>query len=332
MTQTLMKTKEPILEESNTRFTLFPIKYHSLFELYVEHANLIWLANEIQLHEDVQKFQTLPENVKHFLTRVLAFFAASDGIVNENLAIKFYNEVQIPEARAFYSIQMAIETVHSHVYSLLIDTYVQEPLEKDRLFRAIETIPSIQSKATWALNWLSSDRSFAERLLAFVAVEGIMFQSSFAAIYWLKGKQDWELPGLIQANNFIARDENLHALFGCKLYNELENKLPVETVHELFLQAYEVEKEFVLDALPVSMIGMNSELMLQHLQVMTNFWLVRHLNLPALFPKAPSESPFEFMKTMALPEAANFFERKDVNYNRIGAIHQEEINLSDFDL
>ncbi len=255
---------EPILKENKDRFVLFPIKHHDIWEMYKKAEASFWTAEEIDLSSDGQDWENkLSEDEKHFIKHVLAFFAASDGIVNENLAVNFMNEVQYPEARCFYGFQIMIENIHSETYSLLIDTYIKDPNEKDRLFNSIDTLPCVGKKADWALRWIESE-SFAERLIAFAAVEGIFFSGSFCSIFWLKKRG--LMPGLTFSNELISRDEGLHCDFACLLYSQLENKLPEEKVKAIITNAVEIEKDFVSDALPVRLIGMNAEMMCQYIE------------------------------------------------------------------
>src|SRR3982751_6100055 len=255
---------EPILAENKDRFVLFPIKYKDIWEFYKKAEASFWTAEEIDLAADIADWNNkLNDNERHFIKHVLAFFAASDGIVNENLAINFLNEVQYPEARCFYGFQIMMENIHSETYSLLIDTYIKDPAEKDKLFHAVDTVPCVGKKAEWALRWINNG-SFAERLVAFAAVEGIFFSGSFCSIFWLKKRG--LMPGLTFSNELISRDEGLHCDFACLLYGMLQNKLSQERIYEIISNAVEIEKEFVCDALPVNLIGMNSELMAQYIE------------------------------------------------------------------
>mgnify|MGYP000849027710 CR=1 FL=1 len=251
------KETEPILMENPNRFVLFPIKYSQVWEMYKKHMASFWTAEEIDLYADLKDWERLTKDEKHFIKYVLAFFAASDGIVNENLAQQFCTEVQIPEARCFYGFQIAMENIHSETYSLLIDTYIKDQNEKNFLFNAIQNIPVIQKKAAWAMKWINDNDSFAERLVAFAAVEGIFFSGSFCSIFWLKKRS--LMPGLTFSNELISRDEGLHTDFACLLYSLLENKLTQEKVHAIITEAVEIEKQFISEALPVELIGINSE-------------------------------------------------------------------------
>lgn len=248
--------EEPILKENPNRFVLFPIKYNDIWKMYKEQVASFWTAEEIDLYNDINDWEKLNSDEQHFIKHVLAFFAASDGIVTENLAEQFCSEVQIPEARCFYGFQIAMENIHSETYSLLIDSYIKDPKEKDMLFDAVHNFEVIHKKAQWAMNWINSTSSFGERLIAFAAVEGIFFSGSFCAIFWLKKRG--LMPGLTFSNEMISRDEGLHTDFACLLYSHLQNKLPLERVHEIIVEAVKIEREFVTDALPVELIGMNS--------------------------------------------------------------------------
>ena len=260
-----------LLKPNDQRFVTFPIEYPALWEMYKKHLAVFWTVEEIDLVPDKVDWEKLNDSERHFVTHVLAFFAASDGIVNENLAVRFYNEIQIPEARQFYSIQILIEAIHSEMYSLLIDTYIQDVKEKDKLFNALETLPAIAKKAQWAMKWMGSQASFAERLIAFCAVEGIFFSGSFCAIFWLKKRG--LMPGLCTSNEFISRDEGLHCEFAGLLHQHLqsENQCPPESIRSIVIEAVEIEKEFITDALPVSLIGMNAEMMKQYIEYVADF-------------------------------------------------------------
>jgi len=255
---------EPILRENKDRFVLFPIKHADIWNMYKKAEASFWTAEEIDLSADLVDWaERLNDDERHFIKHVLAFFAASDGIVNENLAINFMNEVQYPEARCFYGYQIMIENIHSETYSLLIDTYIKDSTEKNRLFHAIDTVPAVKRKAEWALRWIEKG-SFQERLVAFAAVEGIFFSGSFCSIFWLKKRG--LMPGLSFSNELISRDEGLHCDFACLLYSQLRNKLPESKVHEIIMNAVEIEKDFVTDAIPVQLIGMNAQLMCQYIE------------------------------------------------------------------
>ena len=250
-----MNSPEPLLDRNPDRFCAFPIKYQDIWEMYKKAEASFWTAEEIDLQEDTKHWLSLNDNEQHFISHVLAFFASSDGIVLENLAVRFMSDIQIPEARAFYGFQIMIENVHSELYSLLIDTYIKNPIQKLKLFKAIETIDVIKKKAEWAMNWIGSDRSFAERLIAFACVEGIFFSSSFAAIYWIKKRG--LMPGLTLSNEFISRDEALHSEFAILLYTKLYEKIEKSKIMEIVREAVEIEKEFITESLPCRWIGMS---------------------------------------------------------------------------
>ena len=304
---------EKILQENPGRFVLFPITHNDIWKYYKQQEASFWTAEEIDLQQDVSDWvNKLNDDERHFVKHVLAFFAASDGTVNENLAENFINDVQYTEAKFFYGFQIAMENIHSETYSLLIDSLIKDTEEQDRLFNAIETIPAIQKKAEWALKWIDSE-SFAERLIAFAAVEGIFFSGSFCSIFWLKKRG--LMPGLTFSNELISRDEGLHCDFACHLYNEhIENKLPEGRIEEIILSALEIEKEFILEALPVRLIGMNADLMEQYLEFVTDR-LLDSLNIEKKFN---TENPFDFMQNIALQGKTNFFEKRVAEYQKAG--------------
>lgn len=306
-------TTEPILKENKDRFVLFPIEHHDIWEFYKKAEASFWTAEEVDLSSDLPDWtHKLDENERFFISHILAFFAASDGIVNENLAINFIQEVQYAEARCFYGFQIMIENIHSEMYSLLIDTYIKDPKEKDHLLRAIDTIDCVQKKAHWALRWIESD-NFAERLIAFAAVEGIFFSGSFCSLFWLKKRG--LMPGLTFSNELISRDEGLHCDFACLLYvNHLENKLPEATIHAIIQDAVAIEKEFVTDALPVRLIGMNAALMCQYIEFVADR-LLQTLGCTKLWN---ATNPFDFMELISLQGKTNFFERRVGEYQKMG--------------
>ena len=281
--------------------------------MYKKAEASFWTAEEIDLANDLKDWESLSDNERHFVSHVLAFFAASDGIVNENLAQNFATEIQSPEARCFYGFQIAVENIHSETYSLLIDTYIKDNLEKDRLLHAIETVSCVQKKANWALKWCNrNNASFAERCIAFAAVEGIFFCGSFCAIFWLKKRG--LMPGLCFSNELISRDEGLHCDFACLLYSKLLNKLPIERITEIISDAVEIEKEFVKDALPVELIGMNSSLMCQYIEFCADRLLVA-LDCPRHYKVV---NPFEWMEMISLQGKTNFFEKRVGEYAKSG--------------
>jgi ribonucleoside-diphosphate reductase beta chain len=304
---------EKILQENNNRFVFRPDELiEDIFEFYEKAEATFWTTKEVDLYSDLADWEKLSADEQHFVKHVLAFFAASDGIVNENLAENFVKEVQYPEAKHFYGFQIMMENIHSQMYSLLINTYIKEKAEQDYLFRAIETVPVVKKKAEWALRWITSG-TFAERLIAFAAVEGIFFSGSFCSIFWLKKRG--LMPGLSFSNELISRDEGLHTDFAVHLYNNhIENKLPREQVIQILQSALEIEKEFITEALPVSLIGMNSDLMKQYLEYVADRLLV-DLRIGKIYN---SENPFDFMTNIALDNKTNFFEKRVAEYNKSG--------------
>ena len=310
--------EEPLLRENPGRYVLFPIRYNDMWAMYKKHEASFWTAEELDLAQDIADWKTLSNSEKHFIKYVLAFFAASDGIVLENLALRFFNEVQIPEARAFYGFQMAMENIHSETYSLLIDSYIMDQEEKDQLFNAIDHFSSIKKKADWAIKWMHSDSSFAQRLVGYAAVEGIFFSGSFCAIFWLKKRS--LMPGLTFSNELISRDEGLHTDFACLLYSHIVNKLDEETVHRVIGEAIEIEKEFILEALPCELIGMNSKLMSQYLEFVADRLLLS-LGYQKLFK---AHNPFEWMDMISMQGKTNFFEKRVSEYRRTGVMANKE--------
>jgi ribonucleoside-diphosphate reductase beta chain len=311
-------SEEPLLKENKNRFVLFPIKYDNIWQMYKQAEASFWTAEEIDLTQDLVDWPRLNDGERHFISHVLAFFAASDGIVNENLATTFLESVQIPEAKCFYGFQIMMENIHSETYSLLIDTYIKEPKEKDRLFNAIDTVPCVSKKAEWALKWINNG-TFIERLLAFAAVEGIFFSGSFCSIFWLKKRG--LMPGLSFSNELISRDEGLHCDFACLLYTQyIQNKLPQDQVRTIILDAVEIEKEFVTDALPVDLIGMNARLMSQYIEFVADRLLVA-LGLPKHFN---ATNPFDFMEMISLQGKTNFFEKRVSEYQKSGVMAEKD--------
>ena len=309
---------EPILAENKDRFVIFPIQHHDLWEWYKKSMASIWTAEEIDLHQDITDWtEKLNDDERYFIKHVLAFFAASDGIVNENLAEHFVNEVQYSEAKFFYGFQIMMENIHSETYSLLIDTYVKDEKEKDMLFNAIETFPAIKKKADWALKWIDSP-SFAERLIAFAAVEGIFFSGSFCSIFWLKKRGI--MPGLTFSNELISRDEGMHCDFAVHLHeNHLVNKVPKERIKEIIVDALNIEREFITESLPASLIGMNANLMSQYLEFVTDGLLV-DLGCEKVYNTA---NPFDFMDMISLQGKTNFFEKRVGDYQKAGVMNKE---------
>jgi ribonucleoside-diphosphate reductase beta chain len=307
---------EPILQENPDRFVIFPIQHDELWSQYKNQMACIWTAEEIDLSSDLDHWRNeLNEDEKHFIKHVLAFFAASDGIVNENLAENFVREVQYTEAKFFYGFQIMMENIHSETYSLLIDTYIADPQEKHRLFHAIETIPAVKKKADWALKWINSPH-FQERLIAFAAVEGIFFSGSFCSIFWLKKRG--LMPGLSFSNELISRDEGMHCDFAVLLHNKyLSNKVSEERIKEIIVSALIIEKEFILESLPVRLIGMNSDLMSQYLEFVADRLLVS-LGCSKVYG---SENPFDFMTNISLQGKTNFFEKRVGEYQKAGVLN-----------
>ena len=314
-----MAAVEPILQENKDRFVIFPIQHHDIWEWYKKMEASFWTAEEIDLHQDLTDWNTkLNADEKYFIKHILAFFAASDGIVNENLAENFVNEVQYSEAKFFYGFQIMMENIHSETYSLLIDTYVKDEAEKDQLFRAIEVFPAIKKKAEWALRWIESD-SFAERLIAFAAVEGIFFSGAFCSIYWLKKRG--LMPGFTFSNELISRDEGVHCDFAVHLHNHhLVNKVPKERIKDIILDALTIEREFITESLPVSLIGMNAKLMTQYLEFVTDRLLVE-LGIEKQFNVS---NPFDFMDMISLQGKTNFFEKRVSEYQKAGVLNNEK--------
>ncbi|MCP1995490.1 ribonucleotide-diphosphate reductase subunit beta [Flavobacterium sp. HSC-61S13] len=316
-----MSFQEPILTENKNRFVIFPIKHHDIWEWYKKMEASFWTAEEIDLHQDLSDWNNkLNDDERYFIKHILAFFAASDGIVNENLAENFVNEVQYPEAKFFYGFQIMMENIHSETYSLLIDTYVKNEEEKDHLFRAIDVFPAIKKKADWALKWIDSD-SFAERLIAFAAVEGIFFSGAFCSIFWLKKRG--LMPGLTFSNELISRDEGVHCDFAVHLHNHhLVNKVPKARIREILVDALNIEREFITESLPASLIGMNAVLMTQYLEFVADRLLVelgceREYNVT---------NPFDFMDMISLQGKTNFFEKRVSEYQKAGVISSKDDN------
>nr|CAD1829694.1 unnamed protein product [Ananas comosus var. bracteatus] len=317
--------EEPILVEKSQRFCMFPIKYKQLWEMYKKAEASFWTAEEVDLSHDVHQWERLSDSEKHFISHVLAFFAASDGIVLENLAARFLKDVQIPEvARAFYSFQIAMENIHSEMYSLLIETYIKDTKMKHKLFNALENIPCVAKKARWALTWIESSTSFAERLVAFACVEGIFFSGSFCAIFWLKKRG--LMPGLTFSNELISRDEGLHCDFACLLYSFLLRPLNWQKVHQIVDDAVEIEIEFVCEALPCALIGMNADLMSQYIKFVADRLLV---SLGCL-RKYNVENPFDWMEFISLQGKANFFEKRVGDYQKASVMTSIEGGASNY--
>ncbi len=311
-------TTEKILQESDNRFVLFPIKYNEIWSMYKKAEASFWTTEEIDLSADLTDWPKLNPDEQHFIKHVLAFFAASDGIVNENLVVNFMQDVTIPEARCFYGFQIAIENIHAETYSLLIDTYIKDNAEKDKLFNALETLDCVKKKANWAMNWIENAPSFAHRLIAFAAVEGIFFSGSFCSIFWLKKRG--LMPGLSFSNELISRDEGLHCDFACLLYSMLENQLSTQEVYSIICDAVECEKEFVSEALPVSLIGMNAEMMKTYIEFCADRLLLS-LGYPKVYN---AENPFQWMEMISLQGKTNFFEKRVSEYQKSGVMANKE--------
>jgi len=314
-----INVEEPILKENPNRFVLFPIQHSDIWEMYKKQEASIWTAEELDLSPDLHDWANkLNDDERYFIKHILAFFAASDGIVNENLAENFLSEVQYTEAKFFYGFQVMMENIHSETYSLLIDTYIKDSKEKDYLFNAIETFEPVKKKAEWAMRWIDNG-SYAERLISFAAVEGIFFSGSFCSIFWLKKRG--LMPGLTFSNELISRDEGLHCDFACMLYNNhLVNKLPKEEVEKIIADAVEIEKEFVVESLPVRLIGMNSDLMCQYIEFVADRLLVE-LGNDKIYN---ASNPFDFMDMINLQGKTNFFEKRVGEYQKAGVLNKNE--------
>jgi ribonucleoside-diphosphate reductase subunit M2 len=309
-----LEKEDPLLKENPNRWVMFPIKYPQIWEMYKKHEASFWTAEEIDLSQDTKDWEKLNDSEKHFIKHVLAFFAASDGIVLENLGDNFSTEVQVPEARAFYGFQIAMENIHSETYSLLIEQYIRDDAERASVFTAIQTMPAVRAKAEWAVQWMNEENCFAERLVAFAAVEGILFSGSFCSIYWLKKRS--MMPGLTFSNELISRDEGLHADFACLLYSMLDNKLPDDIVHDIIRGAVDTEKEFICDALSCDLIGMNSELMTKYIMFVADRLLVA-LGHSKIYD---AKNPFDWMELISLQGKTNFFEKRVGEYQKAGVM------------
>jgi ribonucleoside-diphosphate reductase subunit M2 len=320
---TLTEKSEPLLTPDENRFVMFPIKYDDVWQMYKKQLDCFWRAEEIDLSKDLTDWNhRMDKDERHFVSSILAFFAASDGIVLENLAVRFMNEVQVSEVRAFYGMQIFMENIHSEVYSQLINTYITDKEHKERLFRAIETFPCIQKKAQWARKWIGDNRSgFATRLVAFAIVEGIFFSSSFASIYWIKKRG--LLPGLTLSNEFISRDEALHCEFAILLYSKLNKKLTKKRIQEIVTEAVAIEKEFICEAIPCKMIGMNQDLMCQYIEFVTDRLIVQ-FGYDKIYGVG---NPFDFMELISIESKVNFFERTNTQY----ALANKTVDEATFD-
>jgi len=309
-----LEKTDPLLVENPKRFVMFPIQHPQVWEMYKKHEASFWTAEEVDLSQDNKDWDTLAESEQHFIKHVLAFFAASDGVVNENLMAQFSTEVQIPEARAFYGFQIAMENIHSETYSLLIEQYIKDPAEKEMIFDAIHTMPAVEAKANWAIQWMNHENSFAERLVAFACVEGILFSGSFCAIYWLKKRG--LMPGLTFSNELISRDEGLHAEFACLLYSMLQHQLPEDVVHGIVRGAVETERHFICEALSCDLIGMNSDLMNRYIEFVADR-LLTALGHTKIFG---ATNPFDWMELISLQGKTNFFEKRVGEYQKAGVM------------
>ena len=297
-------SKEPLLTPDDNRFVMFPIKHDDIWAMYKKQVDCFWRPEEIDLSKDLDDWAKLNADETHFISMILAFFAASDGIVLENLAQRFMSDVQVSEARAFYGFQIAMENIHSHTYSLLIETYIKDKEDKHKFFNAIENFPCIKKKSDWAQKWIHDNRSsFATRLVAFACIEGIFFSGAFCSIFWLKKRG--LMPGLTFSNELISRDEALHCEFAILLYSKLEKKLSKQKIHDIIKECVEIEIEFICEALPCRLIGMNSELMGQYIQFVADRLCVQ-LGYPKIYNMA---NPFSFMELISLEGKTNFFER-----------------------
>jgi ribonucleoside-diphosphate reductase beta chain len=320
-----MSKVDVILEPNESRFVLFPIKYDQIWKMYKQAEASFWTTEEIDLSHDLIDWDKLNDNERHFISHVLAFFAASDGIVNENLVLNFMKDVQIPEARCFYGFQIAIENIHAETYSLLIDTYIKNPVEKDKMFNALQTLPCVKKKADWAMKWIDESPSFAHRLVAFAAVEGIFFSGSFCSVFWLKKRG--LMPGLCFSNELISRDEGLHCDFACLLFGMMQNRPSNEEVTSIITDAVMFEKEFVTDALPVSLIGMNAELMGQYIEFVADR-LLQSLGCNKFYN---ATNPFPWMEMISLQGKTNFFEKRVGEYQKSGVMAEKDSQVFSLD-
>jgi ribonucleotide reductase beta subunit family protein with ferritin-like domain len=322
-TQNAVTKLEPLLTPDDSRYVMFPIKYNDIWEMYKKSIDSFWHTGEVSLAQDMNDWAKLSDDERNFIKMILAFFSSSDAVVTDNLGTRFMNEVQVSEARAFYAFQIAIETIHSEMYSLLIDTYIKDPQEKDKLFAATQNYPCIAKKFNWAQKWVNDENSdFATRLVGFALVEGLFFSSSFAAIYWIKKRG--LMPGLTFSNELISRDEALHTEFAILMYSKLHKKLPNNKIHEIVKEAVEIEKEFILEAIPCRMIGMNSKLMSQYIEFVADRLCVQ-LGYDKIYN---SSNPFDFMELISIESKVNFFERTNAEYalaDKSGKDKEEEV-------
>ncbi len=318
------KNIEPLLREDDNRYVLFPIEYTDIYDMYKKQLDCFWRIDEVDLSKDLQLWETLNKGEKYFVSMILAFFAASDGIVLENLGTRFMSEVQVSEARAFYAFQIAMETIHSEMYSLLIDTYIKDREEKSKLFNALNEFPCIKKKADWAIKWIQDKRSgFASRLVAFACVEGIFFSGAFCAIYWLKNRG--LMPGLTFSNELISRDEALHTEFAILLYSKLMKKLDKKRVIDIVKEAVDIEKEFIVSALPCKLVGMNGDLMSQYIEFVADRLIVQ-LGYDKIYN---SNNPFSFMEMISMEGKTNFFEKRVGEYALANKVKEEDKDIFD---
>ena len=323
MTETEFDQIEPLLTDTDNRYVLLPIKYNNLFHLYKKALASFWTVEEVDLSKDMNDWNKLSSDEQHFIKNVLAFFAGSDGIVLENLAVRFMSEIKSPEAMCFYGFQIAMENIHSEMYSLLIDTYIRDNAEKNHLFNAIETIPSVGKKAKWAIRWINDKESnFATRVVAFAAVEGIFFSGSFCAIFWLKKRG--MMPGLTSSNELISRDEGMHTEFAVEIYSMLKNKLGKDTIYEIIKEAVEIEKEFIIDSIPCRLIGMNSDLMAEYIEFVADRLIVQ-LGYEKIYG---SKNPFDFMEMISLEGKTNFFEKRVTEYSKANVGKNKDLSFN----
>lgn len=316
-----MGDSEILLSEEENRYVIFPIKYDDIWKMYKKAMANFWTPEELDLSKDYDDFVKLTDNEKHFIENVLAFFAASDGIVNENLVERFCNDVKVLEAKFFYGFQIAIENIHSETYSLLIDTLIKDKIKKVKLLNAIETIPSIKKKAEWALKWIGSDRSFGDRCVAFAAVEGIFFSGAFCSIFWLKKRG--KMPGLCHSNELISRDEGMHTEFAVLMYSMLKDKPELSNVIDIIMEAVNIEKEFITESLSCSLIGMNKELMSQYIEYVAD----RLLMMLNIEPVYKSSNPFDWMEMISVQGKTNFFEKRVGEYSNVSNPEMESNHI-----
>jgi ribonucleoside-diphosphate reductase beta chain len=323
-----MSKQELLLQEDPNRLTIFPIKHMSIWNMYKKAVASFWVAEELDLSKDMDDWERLTDNERHFLKNILAFFSSSDTIVNMNLSERFVNEVQLLEAKYFYNFQQAIENIHSEVYALLIDTYIKDSVEKDKLFNAIMYIPCVKAKADWCFNWINDMESpFAQRLIAFAIVEGVFFSGAFCSIFYMKERG--LLPGLAFSNELISRDEGLHVDFAVLLYSTIKNRLPEETVHQMFKDAVAVEKSFILDSIPCALLGMNADLMSSYIEFVADRLLVQ-LEYDKIWH---AQNPFPFMERISIQQKTNFFESKVAEYSKANvATTQDHNKIREFTL